>query len=189
MKRSESKYFNTALLMDEALLQLLEKKDFPFIGVKEVCKKAGVNRSTFYLHYESLNDLLDEAIAMLNERFVSSFPEDLIKDIGNEILTSPKYLTPYLTFVKENRRAYRLIHDKPELFSAEAAFRKMYRDVFDPALDHFHVDEKEKDYIFDFYTKGTLAIIQKWVANDCKEEIPFLVDLIARLTFANERKA
>ena len=57
MNKSESKYFNTALLMDEALLFLLEKKDFEFISIKEICDKAGVSRSTFYLHYENMNDL------------------------------------------------------------------------------------------------------------------------------------
>ena len=51
MKNSESKYYTTALLMDEALLFLLEKKDYEFITIKEICEKAGVNRSTFYLHY------------------------------------------------------------------------------------------------------------------------------------------
>ena len=45
MNKSESKYYNTALLMDEALLLLLEKKDYEFITVKEICAKAGVNRS------------------------------------------------------------------------------------------------------------------------------------------------
>ena len=47
MNKSESKYFNTALLMDEALIQLLEVKDYEYITVKEICEKAGVNRSTF----------------------------------------------------------------------------------------------------------------------------------------------
>ena len=42
MNKSESKYFNTALLMNEALLLLLEKKDYEFITVTEICKKAGV---------------------------------------------------------------------------------------------------------------------------------------------------
>ena len=53
MNKSESKYYNTALLMDEALLLLLEKKDYDYITIKEICEKAGVNRSTFYLHYET----------------------------------------------------------------------------------------------------------------------------------------
>lgn len=37
MNRSESKYFNTARRMDEALLALLEEKDFAYITVREIC--------------------------------------------------------------------------------------------------------------------------------------------------------
>ena len=73
MNKSESKYYNTALLMDEALLLLLEQKEYEFITVKELCAKAGVNRSTFYLHYQSIDELLFETIEMINKRFNSSF--------------------------------------------------------------------------------------------------------------------
>lgn len=52
--KHESKYFHTAQLMDEALLNLLETKDFEYITVSQLCKKAGVNRTTFYLHYLSI---------------------------------------------------------------------------------------------------------------------------------------
>ena len=62
MNKSESKYFNTAAKMDEALISLLEKKDFEYITVKEICVLAGVNRSTFYLHNETTRDLLIEAL-------------------------------------------------------------------------------------------------------------------------------
>ena len=73
MNKSESKYFNTALLMDEAFIALLEVKDFEYITVKEICKKAGVNRSTFYLHYETIADLANEAMEVVNKRFQSYF--------------------------------------------------------------------------------------------------------------------
>lgn len=63
----------------------------------------------------------------------------------------------------------------------------MYKDIFDPALDTFNVDEKEKKYVFEFYTKGSLAIIQKWVEEDFKDDIDFVVNLIAKHTFANEK--
>ncbi|MDE6707509.1 MAG: TetR/AcrR family transcriptional regulator, partial [Oscillospiraceae bacterium] len=62
MNKSESKYFNTALKMNQALLAILEKKDFEYITIKEICEKAGVNRSTFYLHYQNTRELLDESI-------------------------------------------------------------------------------------------------------------------------------
>lgn len=41
LNRSESKYFATAARMDEAFLELLEKKDFDYITVKEICERAG----------------------------------------------------------------------------------------------------------------------------------------------------
>lgn len=39
MNKNESKYFNTAIKMDEAFLELLEKKDFSYITVKESVRK------------------------------------------------------------------------------------------------------------------------------------------------------
>ena len=56
MNKSESKYFNTATKMDLALISLLKKKPFEYITVSEICETAGVNRSTFYLHYENIVD-------------------------------------------------------------------------------------------------------------------------------------
>lgn len=108
MNKSESKYFNTALLMDEALIRLLEVKDYEYITVKEICEKAGVNRSTFYLHYETVNDLLSECLENIKKRFLDSFakkPNDFIGSIGTVplddlVLISSDYLRPYLTFSK-----------------------------------------------------------------------------------------
>ena len=62
MKKNDSKYFYTASLMNQALLLLLEVKDLEFISVTEITKKAGVNRSTFYLHYENIYDLFEETL-------------------------------------------------------------------------------------------------------------------------------
>ena len=56
MNRSESKYFNTAIKMDLALISLLGKKSIEYISVSEICTLAGVNRSTFYLHYENIGE-------------------------------------------------------------------------------------------------------------------------------------
>ena len=77
MNKSESKYFNSAIKMDKAFLGLLEKKDFEYISVKEICEKASVNRSTFYLHYETIGDLLEESISYMNEEFLEYFCKHL----------------------------------------------------------------------------------------------------------------
>ena len=52
------------------LIALLEIKEFAYITVSEICKTAGVNRSTFYLHYETLGDLLEETTQHLLTDFL-----------------------------------------------------------------------------------------------------------------------
>lgn len=51
------------MLMD-ALVQLLEKKDFDDISVQEIADEATLNRATFYLHFPDKNALLQAMTAM-----------------------------------------------------------------------------------------------------------------------------
>lgn len=188
MNKQESKYLYTASLMNEALLLLLEERDFDRITVKELCRKAGVNRSTFYLHYESMNDLLEETVSAVNARFQASFAALPAGDPSREVLTSEKYLRPYLRFIKENQRAYRVMHQKGGLFHIQRTFESFYESIFSPALSHFGVDEREKKYVFAFYTSGTVAIIGKWLEEGCRDEIDGIIDLIMRHTMAYEKE-
>ncbi|MBE5916817.1 MAG: TetR/AcrR family transcriptional regulator, partial [Pseudobutyrivibrio ruminis] len=52
MNKNGSKYFKSAEKMHNALITLLDNKGFEYITIKEICETAGVNRSTFYLHYD-----------------------------------------------------------------------------------------------------------------------------------------
>lgn len=182
MNKSESKYFNTAQLMDEALIALLKKKDFEFITVKEICEKAGVNRSTFYLHYENLGDLLAETTEMINKRFQEGYKKTFIDvrmgSVDDVFLITPEYIKPYLNFVKENKELFKLIHEKPQIFNNQRAFERLYSELFSHILDKFGVDEKEKPYIFAFYTQGVLAVVMKWVNQGCKEDVDFIMEMI-----------
>ena len=113
MNKSESKYFNTALRIDEALIALLEEKDLEYITVKEICQRAGVNRSTFYLHYDTVADLVNETAEMVNQRFLSYFPqqkEEILRGMDSRkpedlILVTREYLLPYLRFIRDNKRS------------------------------------------------------------------------------------
>ena len=188
MNRQESRYQYTASLMDEALLLLLEQKDYDAITVKEVCQKAGVSRSTFYLHYETMNDLLEETVGMINDRFKASLSSVPAEDPSKVVLTGEKYLRPYLNFIKENRRAYKVMHQKDHLFNSQKTFDGFYQSIFSPAMTSFGVKENEKKYVFAFYTEGTVAIIGKWLEGDCSDGIDMIVDLVMRHTLAYGRE-
>jgi len=179
MKKNESKYFYTAELMNEALLALLEKKDIEFITVTEVTKKAGVNRSTFYLHYDDVYELLEETIENLNKRFAQSFTADipqLIRSKDEAFLLTDRQLVPYLQFVREHKRVLRLVHQKPQLFQSQRAYKKMYDKIFYPAISHFCKEENDRIYKLEFFTGGVSSIVHKWLELDC---VTPLEDVIA----------
>jgi len=180
---NQSRYFYTASLMDEALVLLLSKKDFEYITVKEVCLKAGVNRSTFYLHYENTTDLLKECLDKMNESFLSKLEGINKLDIQSSsldqlLLLNERYLIPYLTFIKENRPFYKAANSKPELFNSQLIFNKLFKDIFNPILIRFGSKDEDNPYIMEFYIKGISGIVMKWVDNGCQEEVEHVEKLI-----------
>lgn len=188
MNKSESKYFNTALLMDAALLSLLEKKELSYITVKEICEKAGVNRSTFYLHYETVTDLLCECLEYIERAFCSSFQanqKEFLDSITNApydklIFINHEYLIPYLTFIKENSSIYIAAHKNPSVMRTDNQFNRMSQAVLKPILTRFGVPQREQRYWIAFYIKGCTAIINEWIANGFGESVVEIADIMIR---------
>lgn len=186
MNRSESKYFATAARMDEAFLELLEKKDFSYITVKEICEKAGVNRSTFYLHYETIGDLLEESAQYIINRFEKSMPvgtADFLKNLPdrplNELfLITPEYLTPYLNFIREHRRIFRTCVERASVLKMDDAYLALNRNVLVPILNRFRVSQSEQKYIMPFYINGLIAVINEWLKEDCNDSVEQIISVI-----------
>ena len=182
--------------MDEALIECLEKKDFEYITVKEICEKAGVNRSTFYLHYETIADLLNECVEYTNNKCFQRYGSDLadvkkrlesehLKDL---IFISPEYLRPYFEFVRENKRLFKVALSNPTVLNATGTFRQLFADIFSPVLDRFHFAERDKPYIIMFYIGGLIAIVKEWLENDCTEPIDEIIEICMRCIIPNAER-
>ena len=194
MNKAESKYFNTAVRFDKALLSLLEKKPFEFITISELCEKAGVNRSTFYLHYENTADLLKEAMAYVLDNFASYFSVDLESiaskyencDLQELNFINEKYLHPYLSFIKENQRLFAAVLSQPTTCDSKAIFQRLFDDVFHPILDRFHYPRDEQHYVMMFYLNGITAIITEWLKDACSKSIEDVSSIIHYCIFGRE---
>ena len=188
MNKSQSKYFNTALKMDKAFLELLSKKDFEYITVKEICAKAGVNRSTFYLHYETVSDLLGESVKYVNSSFLEYIKSDSgefikgIKDcpIDKLYLITPEYLNPYLNYIRENKRLFQTVTKNASALGLDETYGRMFDNVFTPILERYNVDSRDREYIMSFYIHGIMAIVTEWLKNDCKDTTEHIMNVIRR---------
>ena len=49
----------TKLLLKKSLFEYLAEKPITELNVRMICNKAQINRSTFYLHYKSIDDMLN----------------------------------------------------------------------------------------------------------------------------------
>ena len=193
MNKSESKYFNTAMRMDEAFLELLEHKDFAYITVKEICAKAGVNRSTFYLHYETISDLLEESLAYIQKKFWAEFSHTnfLAEKINTcptseLMLLTPAYLEPYLSFVRAHAPLYRAAIARPAIFRSDETYRHMFQHIFDPILERFGVPMTRRRYYMMFYLAGISAVVGEWIQNDCEDDLDQMIAIIQNCVMPKE---
>ena len=186
MNKSESKYFNTALRMNEALLALLEEKALEYITVKEICHQAGVNRSTFYLHYETIADLVDETLEMINRRFRSYFPqqeEEVLRNMGSReredlVLVTREYLLPYLRFIRDNKKVYRAAFRNPSSMQAHARYGELKQRILGPILERFDIPAAHRPYYIAYYVEGIAAILKEWLRQDCADGVEMVADII-----------
>lgn len=75
------------------------KMDYEKITVKQLCEKAMINRRTFYLHYESIDDILNEILSEMAIEFLEytkdydhfENPERIVKDYFLFTSSSPLF--------------------------------------------------------------------------------------------------
>ncbi len=184
MNKSEAKFHNTAVKMDGALVKLLEQKEFKEISIREICEEAGVNRSTFYAHYDNLYDLLKETQERAVSDFFASFSgkvkTDFSKMTAEELIfISPQYLVPYLTFIKKNRRLYE-VYNNSGAFQIGEMDKQLIENIFVPIYAKNGVtDKRVVEYMSHYFISGVTAITMEWVKRGCEDDILFICEVIS----------
>lgn len=186
MNKSESKYFNTAKKMDIALISLLRNKPFEYITISEICEKAGVNRSTFYLHYETIGDLLNETVRYLLDDFLSYFSVDIASislnitecELDELNYISDKYLMPYLTYIKDNKEIFLTALLYARELGFEDVNNRMFENIFCPILNRFYYPTSDMNYIMMYYLNGINAVILEWLKDNCNKSIKEIIEII-----------
>lgn len=187
MGRSETKFNNISQKMNIALIELLKERSFSEITVSEICKKANVNRSTFYSHYTNTVDLLNETWENIQARSLEDIKnkgaEIDLKELDhiekdNLILISPKFLIPYLTFIKENKDLFLIYVNNSSTF-CDTAFQQIFDTIINPVLKRYNVNDKAiAFYLAKYYLTGITAIVCEWARRGCQDDIILICEII-----------
>lgn len=188
MNRSESKFKNTADKMNGALVALLENYEFSEISIKDICSKAGVNRSTFYAHYENTYELLRETHRNMINNFLEECKFDSPVNItdmrslnADELnFITPEYLLPYLQYIRKHKRLCRIYADNARAFEKNKIDDYLIDSLFAPIYAKYGITDKRLiGYMQKYFLKGIEAIIDEWVRQDCKDDISYICDIIS----------
>ncbi len=166
---------------------MLSTKTLDKITVKELCERADINRSTFYLHYTSIQDLYQSLVDSLYREVRRSLEEFVEKDRGwldmlvQEGAIELPILRHILYFLYENQEMIRVLIAGDEHGDFLRPFYERGKESVMRALqeDGAKIPLSVASYYYDFAASGVIGVIVRWLENGMKEtpdEIVFLLE-------------
>lgn len=165
----------TKRLLKESLLELMKTKNIRKITVSELCKNAGINRATFYNHYDMPSDVLREIGNEMAEEMQSILREK--KLYGNSSLQ--ERVETACTYLQDNKQTARLLfqNNTPESEFAVKLIKGQddWDNVCASLTDMY--GESGKDLLLTLLVHGVYCMITKWLL----DEIPKTPEEMGRL--------
>lgn len=169
-KKNNKRYKAGSEKIETAFLTLLYNKKYEDITISEICDKAGINRSTFYSHYDDINHL----IITIENKFASSM--SLIFNHG--LRWENKAFEEMFEFIKKNKYFYRAFLNIPYRTLAETnATINILTNIKDKN-DWVIKDKTGLYYRASFFGAGIKEMCRLWLENDCKESPKQMAKLI-----------
>ena len=162
----------TVKKIKDALMQLFQQMDYQKISVTMLCKQAGLHRSTFYLYYNSIDEVLREIehdilneiqlyADQMNDFRDAKTPEEMKKiyqDNEQRMLEFYKWQYSIRDYLNPLLGAY----GDPYFIRH---YEKIIYDNTLPALDFIKYDYKKHPYVMKYITGGILKTNQEWLQN------------------------
>jgi len=156
-----------------AFMELMEEKSFTEITISNITERCGLNRLTFYYHFQDKYDLLNQVYDLL---IMFPFQQGLAFD--NWTL----HLCDALTTVKAHKKfsMNAMEHDNGELSDhIGAIISQLFRDIIDDMTPGNEMNEEDKKFLADFFSYGVVGTINDWAKSGMVGEPEQLVNRIA----------
>ena len=155
----------TKKLLKDSLLKLLNKKDILSISIKELCELSGINRSSFYRHYDNISDLLDEIVDDIINMIIKT-NESASNDPENAL----SYISDTIEFFFKNTEYDSLIK------SSSFVLDKLFKKVENELKKNRHL--KNNKYLINYLINGSYGVIKDWIKNGRREDSKEIANII-----------
>lgn len=79
-----------------------------------------------------------------------------------------------------DRRLFRTTLEHAATLQMIDAYGSLDKYIFTPILKRFRVPPKEQQYLMSFYLNGLIAIINRWLLDDCRDSVEYIAAVMQR---------
>ena len=174
-KKEDLRVVKTKEIIRNTFKSMILEMDYDYITIKELTERAKINRKTFYLHYDSLDDLLLE----IQDGYANVFIE---KQISYTNIEDMKYLIG-LFFDNANNEPLN------ERILCSGSYRNISDRIVKKVMDYrkktnrgaFSDNEAYENIIFAYYGANSAIIYRQWVADGKKLPLEEVKELAIKL--------
>lgn len=141
-----------------ALRQMMTVKPIDKVTVKDIVEICGVNRQTFYYHFDDVDDLLEWVFEQDSDRV---FPREVVYNRWMEdMLGYFDYLESNSAFTlnvyNSNSRLYMLRYLKARMEACIRSFAEI-------ASEGKNIDRQDFEFVVEFYANCAIGFIAQWM--------------------------
>lgn len=165
----------------DSLKQLCREKPFDKISISDITAVCGLNRQTFYYHFQDKYELL--SWIYYNENF-SKITYDITLDNWYE-----KFFE--MLKIMRNEKVFYSNTIKEQEHTFESYLFEMAKALFAEAIlkldEETRVSEEEREFDAEFFAYGICGVILTWVENGMKKEPEMVAGHLKSLATATKR--
>jgi len=173
----------TKTALRNSLIELMKTRSILRISVKDICDKADVGRSTFYAHYESQFDLLEQIQTECLSVFEEKMMNQPLRKLSKQEITNK--FEKVFEYIAENSHSIQTLLSENGDISFQ---KKVIRDLINylkKAKKHFpdnSINEEIRECYSIFIVYGSIALVQNWLKNNMHIPVSELAKLFVSLT-------
>ena len=158
--RHEVTSLNTKKLIANSLKKVMKVKPLSKITVSELIRDCGINRNTFYYHFDDIYDLLHWM-----------FENELIDKVKkfNLITDSKKAINFIMDYVEQNEHILNCAYDSIGRDEMKRFFYEDFVSIVSPIIEcaerenHITLKPDFKQFVCEFYTEALAGMLVQWI--------------------------
>ena len=188
-RKEDRRVIRTKQVILEALVTLIEEKGIDAVTVKDITRKANINRGTFYLHYQDKTDLLEKTVGDIMEECQALLLQSnslVIKEYVNSN-NPPLFMVSFFEYFDQNASLIRAFLSMKGDLSFQEQFKNIiWSNMFEKELSvHIKKDNLlvPGDYLVIYLISAHLGVIQHWLEKEQRETPREMASILYHLSF------